>query len=431
MSQRLEALPSPSGDVAHSTNGDRPAGTAARRWLADAIALLSLVLLATACTAFLIADPSLRRMNLGELLILFVQSGSLVFVLGFGGVGWVLARRLPHNAIGWCFLLGGLVWAALAADDAYVDLALTGHVALGPFARANATFSVFGWILSMPLSVQLPLLLLPDGRLLSHRWRPALWLVVGGVLIGSLGFATIPGVIEGTDPARHLVNPMGVRAFGPLPKILALSGAAMLLIGMAAGTAALVIRFRRSNGVQRQQLRWVALGGGCVLLGPATGLLPGIPVGVGGALGTVGILGVPLCVGVAVLRYRLYDLGRVVSRTVAYAVVTALLLGVYLALVSVLVRLLPGGSSLAVAASTLAAAALFQPLLKRVQVVVDHRFNRARYDADGAVATFTKQLRDEVDLDAVRSDLLRTVQDTLQPASVGLWLRDRPESDSR
>jgi hypothetical protein len=176
--------------------------------------------------------------------------------------------------------------------------------------------------------------------------------------------------------------------------------------------------------VERQQLRWVAFGGCCVLLGPITALTPGVPDWIGNVGGNIGILAVPVCVAVAVLRYRLYDLGRVVSRTVSYAVITALLLGVYLLLVTTSTRLLTDGSSLAVAASTLAAAALFQPLRRRVQAIVDRRFNRARYDADRTVEAFTRSLRADVALDAVRSDLLGAVHETLQPTDAQLWLRE-------
>ncbi|HZJ05031.1 MAG TPA: hypothetical protein VFD59_06125 [Nocardioidaceae bacterium] len=405
-----------------------PAGPVrGHRWLADGLAVLTLVLLVAACAALYVVyagEPSLRRNGLGALVVDFFQSGVIGFALGFGGVGWLLARRLPRNPIGWCFLLGGFVWAAGALGDAYVELALTGHVALGAFARTNAVFSFFGWIFSMPLSVQLPLLLLPNGRLLSPRWRPAVWTVVGGVLIGSLGFATIPGVIEGTDPARRLVNPMGVRALGPLPEVLAYVGAGLLLVGMLAGSAAVVLRFRRSRGVERQQMRWIALGGCGVLLGPITALLPVIPDGVSAVAGTMGIAAVPVCVGVAVLRYRLYDLGRVVSRTASYAVVTAMLLGVYLTLVTTSARLLPAGSSLTVAASTLAVAALFQPLRRRVQKIVDRRFNRTGYDADRTVAAFTQQLREEVHLGVVQRDLLTVVHQALEPSQATLWLRE-------
>jgi hypothetical protein len=196
------------------------------------------------------------------------------------------------------------------------------------------------------------------------------------------------------------------------------------------GMLAVVLRFRGSSGVERQQILWVAAGGLCGLVGILFGGSsqdPGLRGMIAGIVAGLGVGAVPVCLGVAVLRYRLYDLGRVVSRTVSYAVITALLLGVYLVLVTASSRLLPGGSSLAVAASTLAAAALFQPLRRRVQQVVDRRFNRARYDADRTVDAFTRSLREDVALDAVRSDLVAAVHDTLQPASLGLWLRPTDE----
>ena len=395
-----------------------------RRWLANGIAALTLVLVIASMIALITSVPEIRSEGALSITRTFASSGELLFALGFGAVGWLLARRRPANAIGWCFALGGLVWAGGALRGAWVELAIHGYVDMTAFVRILATHNVFGWIVSMPLSVQLPLLFLPDGRLPSRRWRPAVWVVVGGVIVGTIGFSTIPGVIEGTDPALHLVNPLGVTAMQPLPQAMALTGAAMLLLGMAAGIVAVVLRFRRASGVERQQLRWVAFGGCCVLLGPITALTVGIPDWVGNIGGNVGILAVPVCVAVAVLRYRLYDLGRLVSRTVSYVVITALLLGVYLLLVTASSQLLPDGSSLAVAASTLAAAALFQPLRRRVQSVVDQRFNRARYDADRIVEAFTRTLRQEVDLDAVRSGLIAAVQDTLQPTTARLWLRE-------
>ena len=395
-----------------------------RRRLANAIAVLIVLLVVASVIVLFIAEPQIRLGEPVTATLAFLSSGEHLFAVGFGAVGWLLARRRPANAIGWCFALGGLVWAGGALGGAWVELAVRGYVDVTVLVRILATHNVFGWILSMPLSVQLPLLLLPNGRLLSRRWRPAVWVVIGGVIVGTLGFSTIPGVIEGTDPALHLVNPLGLEQWQPLPQAMALTGAGMLLLGMAAGIVAVVLRFRRATGVERQQLRWVAFGGCCVLLGPITALTVGIPDWVGNIGGNVGILAVPVCVAVAVLRYRLYDLGRLVSRTVSYVVITALLLGVYLLLVTALAQLLPDGSSLAVAASTLAAAALFQPLRRRVQGVVDRRFNRARYDADRTVEDFTRTLRNEVDLDAVRSNLVEAVHGTLQPTMARLWMRE-------
>jgi hypothetical protein len=404
--------------------GPRIETLSARRWVPDIVAALTAILVTGTSMGLVLGIDEIRHSSPGAIALTLVSSGELLFAVGFGAVGWLLARRLPENPIGWCFAFGGLAWATNAVVDAWVELASRGQLDLTVLVRALAAHNVAGWLLSMPLSVQLPLLLLPDGRLLSRRWRPALWVVLAGVAIGMVGFSTIPGVIEDTDPALHLENPLGVRVLGPVPEVLAVTGAGLLLVGMAAGIVSVVLRFRRSTGVERQQMRWVALGGCLVLLGPLTGFGTGIPGWVGNVGGAIGILGVPACVGVAVLRYRLYDLGRLVSRTVSYVVITALLLGVYLLLITALAQLLPDGSSLAVAASTLAAAALFQPLRRRVQSVVDRRFNRSRYDADRTVETFTRTLRQEVDLDAVRSGLITAVHDTLQPTYAQLWLRE-------
>ncbi len=391
------------------------------RRLADLIALLTLALMVGAESA---AFAVTERGSTWDVVVQEIGAGTLLFVLGFGGVGWLLARRVPGNAVGWCFAVGGLLWATGAAGDAWSLLVQDTSRESAPLSRIVENIAVHSWIFSMPFSIQLPLLLLPNGRLLSPRWRPAVWLIGAGVAIGSFGFATIPGVIQDRDPSRTpLVNPLGLRGAAPLSEVLAVTGAGMLILGILAGAVALVLRFRRSRGVERQQMRWVAAGGCCVLLAPVGALVPGLPELLGGLIGTLGIVGVPVCVGVAVLRYRLYDLGRVVSRTLAYAVVTALLVGVYLGIVTATARLAPGSSSLAVAASTLAAAALFQPLRRRVQNVVDHRFNRARYDADRTVDDFRRRLRDEVDLDVVRADLLVVAQRTLQPESMTLWLR--------
>jgi hypothetical protein len=391
------------------------------RLLADAIAVLTLALLAAAEVAYYAVNTSA---GVWAVAVEQLAGGTLPFVLSFGGVGWLLARRLPTNAIGWSFAVGGLLWSVGAAGDAYYAVALERQSELGPLTRIAANISLHSWIFAMPFSIQLPLQLLPNGRLLSRRWRPVLWLIGTGVVVGSFGFTTIPGVIDGTDPALQLINPLGLRAAGPVPEVLALTGAGMLLVGILAGAVAVVLRFRRSHGVERQQMRWVAAGGCCVVFAPVSALVPELPDVVDGIIGTACIAAVPVCVGVAVLRYRLYDLGRIVSRTLSYAVVTALLVAVYLAVVTTTARLAPGSSSLAVAASTLAAAALFQPLRRRVQSAVDHRFNRARYDADRTVDEFRRRLRDEVDLDTVRTDLLEVVEGTVQPSSVGLWLRE-------
>ena len=393
------------------------AGTATRRRVGDGMALVSLLLLIGGIATVVVAEPAS--------LVTYIVTG-LGLVGGFGAVGWVLVRRLPDNPIGWSFSIAGLLWGTMVVAHGLAALALSGRVELGSFARGCALLDTWGWMLSVPFSVSVPLLLLPNGRLLSRRWRPVVVALLVGVAVGTIGFVTQPGPIDAGPPYGNLVNPLGVDQLGWIPMALFVFGAATNMLGAVAGVVAITVRFRRSRESEHQQLRWVVLGGCLTLVGIAASL------GSGGnnareiALWIVmvaGITALPVCVGVAVLRYRLYDLGRLVSRTASYAVVTALLLGVYLTLVTTSTQLLPDGSSLAVAASTLAAAALFQPLRRRVQTLVDRRFNRARYDADRTAAAFTVQLRQEVDLDTVRSDLLTVVHQALEPSRATIWLR--------
>ena len=392
--------------------------TRARR-LVDVIAVLSLLLLVVGVVMSERADSSA--------LVSDVVQG-FGFVVCFGGVGWVLVRRLPTNPIGWWFSLGALFTAVTFLAHGWARLAD------GPspdaLARAAAVVDTWGWVLAIPFAVPLPLLYLPDGKLRSRRWRPVVWMVLIGCVVGTAGALTTPGLI-GNPLYLPMMNPMGASGLGSLPHIASDIGFLTIVSGALLGMLAVVLRFRGSSGVERQQILWVAAGGLCGLVGILFGGdsqdlgTRGTIAGIGAGLG---VGAVPVCLGVAVLRYRLYDLGRVVSRTVSYAVITALLLGVYLVLVTASTWLHPGGSSVAVAASTLAAAALFQPLRRRVQRVVDRRFNRARYDADRTVDAFTRSLREDVALDAVRSDLLLAVRDTLQPASLGLWLRPTDEA---
>jgi len=389
--------------------------SAGRRWPADFLALLTAL---TGVAAVVLAAGSGSHAALTGIL------STSPFVLSFGGVGWVLARRLPRNAIGWCFSIGALFWVATELNDSWTEAALSQHT-MGTAARIGAVVGSFGWIFAMPFSIQLPLLLLPDGRLLSRRWRPAVWLVATGFVLGALGFLTVPGEIQ--DPAyAGYVNPLGISALGGLPLLVGEVGAAMLLAAILLGAVALVLRFRRARGSQRQQLRWIALGGCGALLAVIANVVPGLPPIITGAGATVGIVAVPACVGVAVLRYRLYDLGRLVSRTVSYAVVTGTLVAVYVGLVTTVSTIRDKEDPLVVAASTLVVAALFQPLRRRVQKAVNHRFNRAGYDAERTVEDFSRRLRAEVDLEEVRADLLAVAYQTMQPATAAIWLRGSP-----
>jgi hypothetical protein len=236
-----------------------------------------------------------------------------------------------------------------------------------------------------------------------------------------VGGSLIPGNLQET--VVPIANPFGLAGMaGTVATAVGFSGLGLWVASMVAALVSLVLRFRASRGIERQQLRWVAAG--------ATAAVIGLLVGMAGAVVTYfAVLFVPLGVAVAVLRYRLWDLDRLVSRTVTYTLVTALLVVPYLLIVPAAGRLAQGSGSLAVAAATLAVAALFQPLRRRVQQLVDRRFNRRRYDAARTVEAFTVRLRDQVDLDALSAELLAVVDRTMQPVGASMWLR--PPARSR
>ena len=349
-----------------------------------------------------------------------------VNALSFGAVGAVVARHRPRNAVGWLILGIGCASATQVLTGEY---AMYGHHVLNDRLVGVSAVAWLSAVCVLTALAALPamILLFPDGRLVSPRWRPVLLLTIAA---GAL-FVFVLGVEGGT-----LGNTEGIEnPFGFLPaasgQVLEIAPAVGLLVCLLAALASLAVRWRRSGPDGRQQLKWVVFAG---VGGPAsilvlTLLFPHIVSGgFGNLLWAIGVGAIPVAAGVSILRYRLYDIDRLISRTFSYSLLTGLLIGVYVLLVAGVTRLLPVSSSQAVAVATLAVAALFQPLRRRLQAAVDRRFNRARYDADRTVAAFTARLRDEVDLDAVRHDLIAVVHDTLQPASAGLWLRPGKES---
>jgi hypothetical protein len=274
------------------------------------------------------------------------------------------------------------------------------------------------WAPAIALGVTLPALLVPDGHLRSRRWRVVAAMAVAGPALFVAGAFLIPGT--STDTVAPFDNPLGQPGLlGELAKGMTVTGLALHGAALPAALVCVVLRFRSSRGVERQQLRWVVAGAAVTVAGLT------IPLGDlrGTWLDPLLLLCVPVTVAVAVLRYRLWDLDRLVSRTVTYTLVTVLLLVPYLVLVPAAGRLAAGSGSLAVAAATLAAAAAFAPLRRRVQELVDRRFNRRRYDAARTVEGFAARLRDQVDLDALRGELLAVVDQTMQPTRTSLWLR--------
>jgi hypothetical protein len=342
----------------------------------------------------------------------------------FATVGLVLALRRPANPIGWLYAAAALVWTAYVPFDPWVDQLQRSGRPLPPAAHLAALAGDSLWAVGIPLGLTLPLLLLPDGRLRSPRWRAVLAAAVIGTTVEVVGWVLSPDPL--TQTLEPVAKPFPLHgAAGTIATTVSWIGWGLLFACIPAAAACVVLRFRTSRGVERQQLRWVAAGATVAVAGPAV-LVPleafvfkvtpnafAIPL----------LLSVPLAIAVAVLRYRLWDLDRLVSRTVTYTLVTALLVVPYLLILPVVTRLAEGAGSLAVAAATLAAAAAFQPLRRRVQQVVDRRFNRRRYDAARTVDGFAARLREQVDLDALAGELLAVVDQTVQPTRAWLWLR--------
>jgi hypothetical protein len=369
--------------------------------------------LAGVCVALVLSSLALLLVvsHAGDVSQYYYEDAAVA--VAFALLGAVVAAHRPANPIGWLFLAIGLSGALGVVSNEYVTYTLATAPGALPGGSVAAWLSLWTWWPAYGL-VPLVLLVFPDGRLPSPRWRWAAWLAGAGVALLTLGIAaTTVG-----DPVRFALSedePGGLAGL-----ILAVSvGAAA--VSFLAGLASLALRWRRAWGNEREQLKWVVFAAGLALVANIVLQVLQLP-----GLGLAGVVLVPVGAAVAILRYRLYDIDRIISRTVTYGLLTALLGLVYVAGVFVFGRLLnPGGedSTLAVAASTLAVAALFQPARRRLQAAVDRRFNRARYDAARTVEAFSARLRDEIDLDTLTAELLAVTDQTMQPIQVSLWLR--------
>ncbi len=397
------------------------------RWSADLLAIVGLAL--EIGTVVLVA-PAVAT---GRSVPIYPYTvGGFVLGAAFPIIGWVIASRRPGNAIGWIFLAIGLSQALDTFNGQYSTYGLVTSPGSLPFAAEAAWAGTWDWAPGFVLLVTLSVLLFPDGRLPSPRWRPVIWMTALGLLLMVLptAIAVWPhrgvaltgysGSYASSDPAVEIAGALLVVG-------LLLSALAALL-----SVAGLIVRFRRSPGVERQQLKWFTFGGAIeiVVFAVTPFLLEFDPsflplVIVAGAV--VAPL-LPIAAGIAVLRYRLYEIDRIISRTLAYTALTAALavvyVGAFVGLQAVLAPLTTSGGSLAVAASTLAVFALFQPLRRRLRSAMERRFNRARYDAQQTVEVFAARLRDEVDLEMVRAEVLATVDATVQPNRATVWLRE-------
>jgi MFS family permease len=345
---------------------------------------------------------------------------AVVLIAAFATVGALLAWKRPENPIGWLLSATGLTYAVGAVSELLLQF---------PRTLTLANWLGWIWLLGIGLCVFV-VLLFPSGHLPSRRWRPVAWAAAAGLAGWVLGNAFAPTIITASPPSP---NPIGAAGpAGDVFKLMALGGAGLLAGTGLAGLLSLVFRYRHARPVERAQLKWLVYAGTLVV----AALLAMAPIewimGPGSAAsnlqngltsGAVALLAV--AIGIAVLRYRLYDIDRVISRTVAYSIITGLLAGLYAGLVLLATRVPDLTSQVGVAFATLAAAALFNPVRRRVQHRVDKRFNRARYNADNTVAAFAARLQDATDPDAIRSDLMSTIHRAVEPAHVSLWVSQR------
>ena len=409
--------------------------TRAASWLAWSLAGLTLAIFVAIIPLWLLARGAHVPSSWGADLSVGSLLGGALF-LAFPLVGALIASRRPKNAVGWLCLAIGLLWTLGGMLDyySYYGAATPGSV---PFPIAMAGISNWVWAPAVGLLGTYVLLLFPDGRLPSRRWRPLAWLSGAVILLLSVGIMLAPGRLENLEGVR---NPFGIEgahwltvgAYAVLP---------LLPLCMLASALSLVLRYRRSGGVERQQIKWIAFAASVVVVVYVIAMIasfvfPEESWTTAGSVWWLNLLTyvvlssftiVPIAVGFAVLKYRLYDIDIIINRALVYGSLTVMLVVLYLGGVVLLQRLfvlLSGQrSTLAVVASTLLIAALFNPLRRRIQGFIDRRFYRKKYDAAKTLEAFSAKLRDETDLDALNAELVGVVRETVQPAHVSLWLR--------
>jgi hypothetical protein len=363
--------------------------------------------------------------------------GGALFLI-FPLVGALIASRRPRNAIGWILLAEGLLWMFLGVTDYYglYGVARPGSV---PFPVGVAAVNNFMWVPAVGLLGTYVFLLFPDGRLPSRRWRPLAWLPGTVITLVSIYVGLAPGALQNLGGIR---NPFGLEGY-PWVEAAGYFVLPLLPLCMVASVLSPVMRYRRSRGEERQQIKWIAFAASfvgllyliamvCAFIFPSGAWFQaGSPLWLDllGYAALISFTLVPIAVGFAVFRYRLYEIDIIINRALVYGSLTAMLALVYLCTVVVLqylFRTLTGQESqLAVVASTLAIAALFNPLRRRIQALVDRRFYRNKYDARRTLEEFSVKLRDETDLGALSNNILTVVRDTMQPEHASLWLRDQ------
>lgn len=349
----------------------------------------------------------------------------LIFGLAFAAIGVVVARREPRNPIGWLLLGASLAMTlgTVGPQYGYLDYTMHhGRLPLGPVAVLLSQAWVYSFMM-LPLII----LLFPDGRA-GSLWRWPLRAYLGAIVVyvaGTINVAIVALTLRRPiDSGGNLVgssHPRGSATwFGPVQGAITVFFAVFCI----AAVLGQIRSFRNARGERREQLKWLGVGGASAIVALLTTIIwTGAPAFVGNVVLPVTLTALPASIGIGILKYRLYEIDRLVSRTFAYAILTGLLVGTFIGLIALTTNILALSDRVGVAASTLAAAALFNPLRKRIQHLVDRRFNRARYDADATVAAFSARLRDAVEIDAIRAELLDTIYRAVEPTHASVWIK--------
>jgi hypothetical protein len=389
----------------------------------------SLCLLCVVLAAASLILALLNGRTLGEIFSACCPSiaAFLTWMVSFSVVGALIASHRPENPIGWIFLAEGFSYGLLSAGDEYAVYALLTNPGALPLGAEASWLGQWIWAPGLGLSLVFLPLLFPDGHPPSHRWRPVGWL--GGLSIGLIVVSSMIVLWPGRGPALVTGDEMPSHVSHVAYVLVDFIALPMLFVAGLGAVISLFVRFRRARGDERQQIKWFVSAAALTLVwitvfGQST---RGLPEAIVALSFLLVIPSIPLATGIAILRYRLYDIDRIINRTLVYGALTATLVALYFGGIVVLQRvfvLLTGQqSTLAVVASTLLIAALFTPLRRRIQGFIDRRFYRRKYDARKTLEAFSTKLKNETDLEALNNDLVGVVRETMQPAHVSLWLR--------
>jgi hypothetical protein len=418
-------------------------------WLAWLLGLLSVALIVASAVLLVLNRPTRVVEGAGVWGTANAPFIFLVIALDFTLVGALVASRRPGKPIGWISLVAGLALALSGLASEYAIYALVSQPGALPGAGVAAWLREWVWVPFVGLIGTFLILLFPDGHLPSSRWRIVAGLAAVAVVFASLSKAFLPGGLEET-PGVAITNPFGIEAARGVLVLVGTIGFFLLPLCYVASAVSMIVRFRRSRGIERQQLKWfvgaaallavtfAATAGAWLVLGFLSGQSAPFLAGQGAPLlalkvaqdiTIISFAGLPLAAGIAILRYRLYDIDVLINRTLVYGFLTASLALVYfggVAATEAIFRALTGQvqqPQLAIVVSTLVIAALFNPLRRRIQDFIDKRFYHRKYDAKETLEAFSAKLRDETDLDALSDDLTSVVRETMQPVHVSLWLR--------